>query len=160
MDRSNPHCSAGTVEHRRAHESHLPNVPRGTAKALPAKRRPGRAGAAPSQRPRPSGSASIDCLWVTRVSGRTLGMLRLAGAGPHAARITSLRVDPEWHHTSILRNLVQEAHDYCRKLGCVTLQCGTGVAPHWMLHFLESCGFRLTGHQLENGRGVLEFRVE
>ncbi len=102
----------------------------------------------------------MNCLWVTRVGGHTLGVLRLAGVSPQVARIAALRVDPEWHHTRVLRNLVQEAHDFCRKQGCVLLQCDAGVAPHWMLHFLESCGFRLAGHRLVDGRGILEFRVE
>jgi len=51
---------------------------------MPPQRLAGRAAAARPPRDRANGGAApIDCLWVTRIAGRTIGTLRLVGVSPH-----------------------------------------------------------------------------
>jgi len=108
----------------------------------------------------PRTGSRINCLWLSKIGGRTVGMTHLVGADDQTISITLLRVDPEYHHTAVLTNLVQYIHDFCCAHGCSMLDVESHVAPRWVLRHMEGRGFRLVRRKQVCGEDVLEFRVD
>lgn len=84
-----------------------------------------------------------NCLWVNQIGDRIVGLVRLAAAGAGTARIVAFRVDPEWYHTAVVRDLIQAVKDHCRQRGCLRVLVDFNVAPPWMPSVLKRHGFRV-----------------
>jgi N-acetylglutamate synthase-like GNAT family acetyltransferase len=84
-----------------------------------------------------------NCLWVNQIGNRIVGVVRLAAAGPDTARIVTFRVDPEWYHTAVVKDLIQAMTDHCRRHGCSRILVDFRVAPPWMASVLRRHGFRV-----------------
>jgi hypothetical protein len=135
-----PEGCRGTLERERLDPRTVP-APRGRAAG-------GRAG------------KPIDCLWLSKIAGRTVGMVRLVGTEQRAVRLSLFHIDPEWQHTAIVANLLQYVHDFCCERGCGTLQLAPRVAPQWVPGFIAGRGFRPLRRRLISGQDMLEFRVD
>ena len=119
--------------------------------------------AAPVLRERPARSRAneqIDCLWLSRIGGRTVGMVRLVGAQDQAVRLSLFHIDPEWQHTAIVSNLMQYVYDFCCERGCSTLLLAPHVVPQWVPQFINGRGFQLLGRKAVAGQEIWEFRVD
>jgi hypothetical protein len=114
----------------------------------------------PSTTPAAETTAKCNFLWASRIGDRVVGLLHLVGIDNQTVSIALFRVDPEYWHTTVLTNLIQYAHTFCRDRGCKTLLLESHIAPLVVLRQLESRGFRLVCRKLVFGQDVLEFRVE
>ena len=84
-----------------------------------------------------------NCLWVSQIGDRIVGIVRLVEAGPGTARIAMFRIDPDWYHTPVVTNLVRAVEEYCRQHGYLRVLVGFGVAPPWMPSILRRHGFHV-----------------
>ncbi len=84
-----------------------------------------------------------NCLWVSQIGDRIVGIVRLVETGPGTARIAMFRIDPDWYHTQVVTNLVGAIEEYCRQHGYSRVLVGFGVAPPWMPSILRRHGFRV-----------------
>jgi hypothetical protein len=102
--------------------------------------------AAPSTPKAGSTHGPANGLWIKQIGDRIVGMLRLTVAGPGAARIVAFRVDPEWYHTAVVKDLIEAVHSHCRRHGCSRVLVDFDVAPPWMPSVLSRQGFRVLWH--------------
>jgi hypothetical protein len=114
----------------------------------------------PPTTPAADEAAKCNFLWASRIGDRVVGLLHLVGIDNQTVSIALFRVDPEYRHTTVLTNLIQYAHTFCRDRGCKTVLLESHVAPLVVLRQLEHHGFRLVCRKLVFGQDVLEFRVE
>jgi N-acetylglutamate synthase-like GNAT family acetyltransferase len=89
---------------------------------------------------------SPDGAWVTKIGGHIVGLIQLAQVAPGTARLIALHVDPEWHHTVVLDNLIGTIHAYCREQGCANVILDSHVVPRWMRGVFGRRGFRVVRH--------------
>lgn len=79
----------------------------------------------------------IDHVVTVRAGDETVGAARVVQYRPEIARITMLRVSPEWWHTSVLKRLIRDVQDLCRSRGVQMVEIAAGAAPAWMLRRLR-----------------------
>jgi len=82
-------------------------------------------------------------VWISEIGGRVVGLARLVEAGSRVARIISLRVDPQWCHTTVPAHLIRSIQHLCRQRGYGEVVLASGTLPRWMLRLLQRQGFRL-----------------
>lgn len=85
-------------------------------------------------------------LWIKQIGASVVGMIRLADAGPGAARIDTFRVHPDWYRTAVVDDLIRSVEDHCRKHHRYRVLVDFRVAPPWMPSALRRCGFRVLWH--------------
>jgi CheY-like chemotaxis protein/N-acetylglutamate synthase-like GNAT family acetyltransferase len=107
-----------------------------------------------------AGRARFDCLWISQLGDRVVGAVGLIHIRRRAVQLTKFRIDPDWQHTSIPRNLVRRVHDYCRDHGRLKLVVETGAAPGWFHVLIQQSGFHLARQPALAGKAVMEFRLD
>jgi len=106
------------------------------------------------------GDHAIDCLWVTELQGRVVGMIGLVHCKRHIVRICRFRIDPAWQHTGVLDGLMHSIHDYCCDHGCLKVLVEIGDVPHWVMTALARRGFHFVRRKTHGDRDMLEFYVD
>lgn len=108
----------------------------------------------------PAATARANCLWVSKLGDRIVGRIGLVQAAPQVARLCQFRVDPEWQHTSIPKNLVGCLQAYCWCQGALKLVAEASDVPAWFRELLNRGGFRMSAQRMVAGRMQYEFRVK
>ena len=100
----------------------------------------------------PRSSAANGCVWVTKLGDQVVCQIRLAQTSAHVARLCQFRLDPEWQHTSIPKNLVGCLQTYCWDQGCLRLVAEASDVPAWFRDLLNHGGFHLSRERTRAGR--------
>jgi CheY-like chemotaxis protein len=88
---------------------------------------------------------------------QVVGVIGISQVARHVVKICQFRLDPQWHHTSISRSMIDRVREYCWSQGCLKLVVETGSVPGWMLGMLGRRGFRLVRQHAVEGKSTHEF---
>jgi N-acetylglutamate synthase-like GNAT family acetyltransferase len=82
-----------------------------------------------------------DCLWIVKIQDQVIGTVGLRHEGPHVAKVSNFRIQPEWQRTSVLSRLIDRLHRYCWEQGYLKLLVDSRIARPIAQHFAQHRGF-------------------
>jgi hypothetical protein len=116
----------------------------------------------PSLRPsvHSQADADFDCLWVTTLGDRTVGMLGVVQLARQVATINRFRVDIEWQHTPVVARLLRQVYDYCWEHDCLKAIVEVGAMPGWMFQIMARSGFLFSRRRQSAEKEQWEFYLD
>jgi len=73
----------------------------------------------------------------------------LLSTRPETIELVNVAVAPQWQGQGLGKRMVQHAIETAKRMGCSTIEVGTGNSGVGQLALYQKCGFRITGVDLD-----------
>ncbi|MCM3173102.1 MULTISPECIES: GNAT family N-acetyltransferase [unclassified Paenibacillus] len=83
--------------------------------------------------------------FIAEYEGEMVGEFVLLKTRPETVEIVNIAVQEELQGQGVGRHMIKEAIEAARRLGCKTVEIGTGNSSFHQLKLYQRCGFRIVG---------------
>ncbi|WP_145409150.1 GNAT family N-acetyltransferase [Paenibacillus xylanexedens] len=83
--------------------------------------------------------------FIAEYEGEMVGEFVLLKTRPETVEIVNIAVQEELQGQGVGRHMIREAIEAARRLGCKTVEIGTGNSSFHQLKLYQRCGFRIVG---------------